>query len=925
MHPDKAPGPDGLNPAFYQSFWEVLGKEIADDCRRWLAEKIIPVEVRATNIVLIPKKDNPTRMADLRPISLCNVRYRILAKVLANRLRGIMTDIIPEEQSAFIQGRSIIDNVLIAVETLHALNLRRSAKVGEVALKMDISKAFDRVEWRYLEAIMLKLGFAAEWVQLMMLCVSSVEYSVLFDTHQTETFKPMRGLRQGCPLSPFLFIICAEGLSAIIRQATDRGHLHGVRVCRGAPLVSHLLFADDSFFFFRAEIEEARRMRQLFDQYASASGQLINFEKSGIFFSRSTHTMLQDAISNVLGVYDPFDRGKYLGLPSVVGRNKKATFQYVKDRVWERIQKWKGRWLSKGGKEVLVKAVLQAIPTYCMNVFVLPVTMIAELERMLNSFWWGTKNSGGQGISWMRWERLCVRKEDGGMGFKDLHAFNLAMVGKQGWKFMTEPNALVTKIFKAKYFPRGDFLSATLKGSPSFAWHSIWKSQELIRQGYRWRVGDGKSVGIWCEPWLKRHGRLRIESAVVPGLENLRVEDLWIPGFRCWDEELLYNIFSPEDVAAIMEVNTLVGGGNDNRIWHYNKSGEYSVKSAYKVYMEFMADRASLNTAGSWKALWNQRVPPKVCHFLWRLGRGVLPLRSVLRRRHINVPAECGLCNTGSEDELHLFINCSKTKEVWSAAGLLGKIESTTAANSFDAWLGAFLQHWGEEDRSRGAMVLWSIWGERNQIVWNHESRTARLVADCGLTLLTEWRLARGIGRRPRNQGDRTEAICDKWHPPGEVQLKCNVDAAFRASSRDWGWGAVVRNHSGALLSFRTGWLRGTPEVREGEAMALLDAMLWIQASGVANMVFETDSSVVAAAVMGHNDDHTEFGAIINHCRGTLHLQPGFVLKNVRRNRNLVAHELAQRSFSFISPTVGHVSPIWLDSALANMCTNTDH
>ncbi|CAN1745807.1 LINE-1 retrotransposable element ORF2 protein [Linum perenne] len=337
MHPDKAPRPDGLNPAFIQSFWEVMGKEIANDCRSWLAEKAIPVGVRATNIVLLPKKDNPTRMTYLRPILLCNVRYRILAKALANRLREIMEDIIPEEQSAFILGRSIVDNVLIAVETLHALNLRRSAKVGVVALKVDISKAFDRVEWRYLEAIMLKMGFDPRWVELMMLCVRSVKYSVLINTHKTESFVPERGLRQGCPLSPFLFIICAEGLSSMIRRESDLGHIHGVRVCRGAPLVSHLLFADDSFFFFRAEFEEARRMRLLFDKYANASGQLINFDKSAIFFSKSTHVMLQDGISHVLGVHVPFDRGKYLGMPSVVGRNKRVAFQYVKDRVWERI------------------------------------------------------------------------------------------------------------------------------------------------------------------------------------------------------------------------------------------------------------------------------------------------------------------------------------------------------------------------------------------------------------------------------------------------------------------------------------------------------------------------------------------------------------------------------------------------------------
>ncbi|CAN1846005.1 LINE-1 retrotransposable element ORF2 protein [Linum perenne] len=545
MHPDKSPGPDGLNPAFYQRFWDVVGPDVIQDCRSWLINKHIPTEARATDIVLLPKKDDATRMSDLRPISLCNVRYRIVAKVLANRMRRIMADIIPEEQSAFIKGRSIVDNVLIAFETLHAMNIRRTAKIGEVALKVDISKAYDRVEWKYLEAIMEKMGFNRNWIDLVLLSVQSVEYSVLINSSRSEPFVPGRGLRQGCPLSPFLFLICAEGLSALVRKEVEDDHLHGVRVCNRAPPVTHLLFADDSFFFFRAEIEEARRVKRIFQTYGQASGQLINFAKSGIFFSKSTHVMLQDGVKAILGVSEPFDRGKYLGMPSFVGRRKKDTFMFIKERIWERIQKWKGRMLSKGGKEVLVKSVLQAIPIYSMNVFMLPVTLVTEIERLINSFWWGDNTNGERGIAWMRWERLCVKKTDGGMGFKDLHAFNMAMVGKQGWKLMMDPDALVTKIFKAKYFPKEDFLSATLKSNPSFAWHSILSTQSLLHRGYRWRVGNGQRINVWSDPWLKENNRRYVESPAIPGLENLTVAELWIPAHR-FGTRSFWKIYLPQ-------------------------------------------------------------------------------------------------------------------------------------------------------------------------------------------------------------------------------------------------------------------------------------------------------------------------------------------------------------------------------------------
>ncbi|CAN0875633.1 Transposon TX1 uncharacterized 149 kDa protein [Linum grandiflorum] len=429
MHPDKAPRPDGFNSGFYQKFWPLVGAQISSACRTWLERGELPDQIQEMTIVLLPKGNQPTTMKDWRPISLCNVLYRLVAKVLANRLRKIMPRVVSEEQSAFVKGRSIVDNIVIAFETLHNMKLRRHAKHGEVAVKIDISKAYDRVDWRYLEEILHKLVFDNKWVKLMMMCVKFVEYRVAVNMELVGPLVPGRGLRQGYPLSPFLFVLCMEGLTTIMRKEKAEDRIHGVRVCRRAPEVSHLLFADDSFFFCRAGILEVRRLKELFQIYEAASGQSINFLKSGVFFSSNTHEMLQEGVRNILGIHEPLDTGRYLGMPSLVGRNKKSIFWYLKERVWQRIQGWSGKPILKGGggKEILIKAVAQALLVYYMNVFLLPITLLEEIERMINSYWWGTKGSGGGGIAWMRWERLCVRKDFGGMGFKDLYGFNLAM------------------------------------------------------------------------------------------------------------------------------------------------------------------------------------------------------------------------------------------------------------------------------------------------------------------------------------------------------------------------------------------------------------------------------------------------------------------------------------------------------------------
>ncbi|CAN1814412.1 Putative ribonuclease H protein At1g65750 [Linum perenne] len=926
MHPDKAPGPDGLNPAFYQRFWDIVGPDVIRDCRQWLTSKFIPATVRGTDIVLLPKKDNAVRMQDLRPISLCNVRYRIMAKALANRMRGIMAEIIPDEQSAFIRGRSIVDNVLIAFETLHTLNLRRRAKDGEVALKVDISKAYDRVEWKYLEAVMEKMGFVRSWIDLMLMSIKSVDYSVMINSSRSEQFVPERGLRQGCPLSPFLFLICVEGLSAMVKKAAADNQLHGVGVCRGAPAVTHLLFADDSFFFFRAEIEETRKIKDIFQKYGAASGQLINFSKSGIFFSKSTCSPLKEAIKAILGVTEPFDRGKYLGMPSFVGRRKKDTFKYLKERIWERTQSWKGRLLSCGGKEVLVKSVLQAIPTYCMNVFMLPVTLTAELERMMNSFWWGTNSNGNGGIAWMRWERLSVKKRNGGLGFKDLHAFNLAMVGKIGWKLMMDQDSLVTKIFKAKYFPKVDFLSATLRSNPSFAWHSILKTQSMLRNGFRWRIGDGKNISVWKDPWLKEDDRSYIVSPVVQDLENLRVADLWIPGTRSWDEELLEELFLPEDVAAIMRIMPPVEISSDTRIWRVSMDGNYSVKSAYRELMENVFQRNYLHQQGAWKELWDTHLPPKTLHFLWRMAKGVLPLRSTLRRRRINVPIECGLCGRHEETKRHVFAECEVAEDCWRHADLWVEIESLLAGHvSFDEMVHEILRTWNDDKKARWIVVMWSLWYERNQRVWQGKARPVSIVVEEGLAVTDEWKAARV--KTPSQGGRPGQAVgsCPLWHPPPAMVFKCNIDAGFNHREQKWGWGAAIRNHNGDLVAFRTNWERGQPEVREGEAWGLYEALKWVVSRRTRHVIFEVDCQQVTNALARQEVDRTEFGSIISCCSQILHANPEFSVVFIRRNRNMVAHELARRSFSLASPFEGHVPPSWLESALNLSCNDLDH
>ncbi|KAK3192991.1 hypothetical protein Dsin_024301 [Dipteronia sinensis] len=269
-------------------------------------------------ISLIPKIKNPMRISDYRPISLCNVLYKIIAKAITNRFRHALGGVISETQCAFVPGRLISDNTIVGFECLHRLK-RRKRKKGFIAIKLDMSKAYDRVEWAFLEGMMSTLGFSEKWISLIMRCVESVTYSFLINGEVCGSIKPSRGLRQGDPLSPFLFLFCTEGLSNLIQQAQQRGTITGFRCSRDGPAITHLFFADNSLLFTKANEVNCVAIRNLLHVYATASGQVINFNKSVMCVSPSYSASVGERLASVMGIKLVDCHENYLGLPCFTG------------------------------------------------------------------------------------------------------------------------------------------------------------------------------------------------------------------------------------------------------------------------------------------------------------------------------------------------------------------------------------------------------------------------------------------------------------------------------------------------------------------------------------------------------------------------------------------------------------------------------
>ena len=238
--------------------------------------------------------------------------------------------------------------------------------------------------------------------------------------------------------------------------------------------------------FTRTNLQEAQRILNLLDTYTAASGQVVNVDKSEVSYSRNVSENMRNMLQQRLGFKAVENHDRYLGLPTFIGRSKKNVFQNVRDRVRKKLKGWKERLLSRVGKEILIKAVVQAIPMYAMQCFEIPTTLCEEMERMCKDFWWGQVGEKRR-MALISWESMRKPKKEGGLGFRNFRCFNRTLLAKQGWRIIQHPESLAAQVLKAKYYPRGSFWEATGGHQPSFTWRSLLKGRELLKEGCYWR------------------------------------------------------------------------------------------------------------------------------------------------------------------------------------------------------------------------------------------------------------------------------------------------------------------------------------------------------------------------------------------------------------------------------------------------------
>lgn len=486
----KAPGIDGFSSIFFQYNWDLLGDSVTCFIKEAFRAKQFPIEMNRTIITLIPKVGAPEYVSQFRPIALMDVLIKLLTKVVANRLKVVAAKLVSETQCSFILGRQTSDNIVIVQEILHSMR-RMNGRTGAMAIKIDLEKAYDRISWPYLTKVLHAVGFNADMVELIMFVVSSAKMQVLWNDSYLEEFQPTRGLRQGDPLAPLLFVLCMEHLTQLIQKSVRAGQWMCIRASRNGPPVSHLLFADDLFLFGKATEKQARVMAGCLEEFCRVSGQKINTAKSLLYVSKNVETGLANRMSSLFGVPITPNLGTYLGMPVLHGRVCKSTYSYLVEKVKKRLASWKGRLLSRAARHILVQSVTSTIPLYAMQTSLLPMEITNQLELANRKFFWGDFGDTKK-LHTIAWRQVCKPKEAGGTGIKRLRQMNLALLAKLAWKLIQGDSSLWVRVLLAKY---GNIWSTRAhRKDCTHTWRSIMAATPLIAAGV-----DIKHDGISSE------------------------------------------------------------------------------------------------------------------------------------------------------------------------------------------------------------------------------------------------------------------------------------------------------------------------------------------------------------------------------------------------------------------------------------------
>jgi hypothetical protein len=637
---EKSPGPDGFIGIFYKKCWSIVEHDLKEALRAvpFTENPMIGSDQR-NKYSAYTKKDGATRVVVFRPISLINSLAKIITKILEDRLAPRLNEIVSGCQNAFIKKRCIHDNFVYVQSVIKALH---KAKRPTLFIKLDISKAFDSLNWVFLLESLQALGFGQKWRDWIATILASSSSKVLLNGTPGKKFKHARGLRQGDPLSPMLFILAIDPLHILIELAAHHNIIQPI-LPRAARLRCSL-YADDATLFANLDRQELHHINQLLKVFGDCSGLRVNLNKTEIFPIRCTEATTAEALVDFPGKILSFP-GKYLGLPLHTRKLRRVDVQPLIDKIGGRLPGWKGKFLSSAGRETLVKSVLTSQPIYFLTVFPVQNWLIKQIDRLRRSFLWKgeqpEKVNGGHCL--VNWPTVCTPKEMGGLGILDLERLARALRLRWCWyQWKHEERPWVGLDIPCDKTDWELFNASTVvtvgKGNKTNFWHSSWV--------------NGTSPKNLAPLLFKRSKRKNFS------VRKALQDDYWI--------NQIYPLSLGEEIreyVALWEAIRLQSCNpevEDEIRWRWTSDGQYSTRSAYRIQFKGRTRRANITP------IWKAKTEPKCRIFAWiLLHRKILTANNLEKQGWPNDPI-CKLCDKEPETPTHLCKDCDFTNAVWN-------------------------------------------------------------------------------------------------------------------------------------------------------------------------------------------------------------------------------------------------------------------
>ncbi|XP_026432710.1 uncharacterized protein LOC113330060 [Papaver somniferum] len=606
---DKAPGPDGFPIMFFHKCWSFIKSDIMGTMQEFCDTGCIDTKHNSTFITLVPKKGHIETIKDCRPICLLTGVYKILSKVLATRMTLVLPKLISHVQCAYIEGRQITDGTLIANELVDS---RSKAEKPGVICKIDLEKAFDRINWSYLEFMLRKMGFSSKWINWT--------------------------------------------------RAANTGLFNGFSMVENGSVVNHLHYADDIIFFVDNSKEELTNLFSILHCFEYIAGLKVNKSKTRLIAIGDVPLMNVWAAEFGCAVDTlPFI---YLGMPLGANSKSKEIWVPILEKFDARLSTWKHISLSKGGRLALLKCILTSLPMYYFSLFKASISVIKILEKKMRNFLWGNKRCSHL----IKWEMVFADKERGGLGVLNLKFMNIALLAKWSWRFGIEKNSLWYKLIVEKY---GCNYSHWVPG-PVFSSHGVscWKTiSDLVNNNSSLCIHSGTRVSFWYDKWIGTSS-LAIHFNLLCKLDRHQfgsLADHITPdgAWRFYFKRILNNLEATQ-LAGLLNV---IGSNPpvtdtlpDTRRWKLHNSGGFSVKTLYHTFI-------SAAGVDNFPHHFVQKdgVPPKVSFLLWCVVHGKLNSLDMLNRKGMEVYSSCILCGNSNESQDHLLLHCKVAYKTWMA------------------------------------------------------------------------------------------------------------------------------------------------------------------------------------------------------------------------------------------------------------------